>query len=235
MAPTVPLRPPDRRARRGELFSAFEVVRGAVTGVRSTVGLPRGDGAPVVLVPGTGATDVSMAPLAGFLHTLGHDVRRAELGRVTPDVAGQYVRLAAKVDEIHQQTGRVVSLVGWSIGGVLSREAARDRPDAVTRVITFGSPVVGGPKYTSLAGQYSDAEMEWIQAAIAERYRRQLKVPVTAIWSRRDGIVAPAACIDHESPDVEHVEVDSTHLAMGLDLRVWTVIAGRLAARSRLS
>jgi hypothetical protein len=56
-----------------------------------------------------------------------------------------------------------------------------------------------------------------------------ISVPITAIFTRRDGIVSWRACIDRTSPEVRHVEVFSTHIRMGFDPDVWRVIAERLA------
>jgi extradiol dioxygenase family protein len=54
---------------------------------------------------------------------------------------------------------------------------------------------------------------------------------ITAVYSKRDGIVAWEACIDRASPHVEHVEVSSSHLGMALDPTVWRLVAERLAQR----
>ena len=107
-------------------------------------------------------------------------------------------------------SGRAVSLVGWSLGGVIAREVARQHPDAVRRVITYGTPVA----------RRLDA-------------RTPLRVPLTVVFSRRDGIVPWPACIDRSSTCVEHVEVSSTHLGMGIDPDVWELVAHRLAADPR--
>ncbi len=56
-----------------------------------------------------------------------------------------------------------------------------------------------------------------------------IRVPLTAVFTRRDGIVAWPACIDRFSPTVEHAEVSSTHIGMGLDPDVWAIVAERLA------
>jgi triacylglycerol esterase/lipase EstA (alpha/beta hydrolase family) len=182
----------------------------------------------VVLVPGLGATDASLAPLRAHLRRLGHDARSAALGRIGRDVAATAARLEAQVQTIAATTGEPVALVGQSLGGVLAREVARRDSTVVRRVITFGTPVVGGPAYTATRHGYSPIELERIRAVAAERSRVPIGLPVTAIWSRNDGVVAPAACID-ASTDVEHVEVTSSHLGMGLDPDVWTVVADRLA------
>ena len=122
-----------------------------------------------------------------------------------------------------------VSLVGWSLGGVIAREVARREPDAVRRVITYGTPVVGGPSFTAVAAAYAP-EVRRRVAEVSARLDADspIRVPLTAIWSRRDGIVAWPACLDRVSPDVEHVEVGSTHLGLGVDPDVWSIVASRL-------
>lgn len=192
-------------------------------------GLPRGDGSPVVLVPGFGAGDSSFVPMRLLLRHLGHDVRSAGLGRTGDDVLALAGRLRSLAAALTEKTGRIPALVGWSIGGVVAREAARDAPEVVRRVVTMGTPVAGGPSYTALAALYSEARRAAIRTDIAERRRIPIRVPVTAIWSPNDGVVTPAACLD-DADEVEHVRVDSTHLGMGVDPVVWRVVAERLAA-----
>ena len=171
-----------------------------------------------------------MVPLRTFLRRLGHDAQSAALGRISDDVETQYLRLAEKVAALHHSTGRKVALVGWSIGGVLSREVARDRPDIVRRLVTFGTPAVGGPTYSAVAWRYSEDALAATRLRIDERSRVPITVPLTAMWSRRDGVVAPRACLDHDTPDAELIEVSSTHLGMGLDPDVWAITADRLRA-----
>lgn len=223
------LRPPPRWALLREVRAGRELVRlGARAGaLRRTAS---GAGATVVVVPGFGATDRALAPLRRYLGARGHRALPGGFGRMDDDVEGNAERLARRVDELAEQTGDPVALVGWSIGGVVAREAARDRPDAVRHVVTFGTPAEGGPAYTSLARDYTPATLAAIGKRVEERYEVPITVPVTAIWSRRDGIVTPEACIDRRSPRVEHVEVASSHLGMGLDPDVWVTIANRLAA-----
>ena len=125
------------------------------------------------------------------------------------------------------------SLVGWSLGGVIAREVARRHPEAVRRVITYGTPVAGGAAYTSVArasgrGSRVDAGAERVTRTLDAR--SPIAVPLTVVFSRRDGVVAWQACIDRATPGVEHVEVSSTHIGMGVDPDVWAVVAERLAA-----
>jgi triacylglycerol esterase/lipase EstA (alpha/beta hydrolase family) len=226
------LAPPSVRQRSRELLVGRDLVLGAwrLPGLRS---LPRGTGTPVVLIPGFGTGDGSFVLLRRLLSRLGHDARPAGLGRVGDDVPALAERVAAIARDTATETGHRVALVGWSIGGVLAREAARDHPEVVRHVITIGTPVEGGPSYTALAGRYTTDELAAIRAAIDEADRVPITAPITAIWSPNDGIVTPRACIDRRSPHVEHVRVTSTHLGMGLDPQVWGVVAHRLAGTDR--
>ena len=168
------LAPPSLQQRSRELLIGRDILRLVVRSptLRS---LPRGDGGPVLLVPGFGATDASLLPLRRLLTSLGHDARPIRLGRMGDDIRALADRTIARAIDVHDETGRRPALVGWSIGGVVSREAARDRPDMIRRVVTFGSPTVGGPSYTALAGRYKPAELAAIRAEIDDQpnpYRR---------------------------------------------------------------
>ncbi len=131
--------------------------------------------------------------------------------------------------------GRPISLVGWSLGGYLAREIARDLPSRVERVVSFGSPVIGGPKYTTAGRVYErrGIDVDQIERTVEERKRVPLRVPVTAIYSRRDGVVAWQACIDNENNDlIEHIEVEATHLGLGFNPEVFRIVARRLAGET---
>jgi predicted alpha/beta hydrolase family esterase len=226
--PPPPTQPPQLSRALLEVLSIRETVRLPLAALRLSRGT-RGSGRPVLMVPGLGATDESMLPLRLYLRRLGHDARAAKLGRVNDDVDAQYQRVVERVERLAASSGDQVALVGWSIGGVLAREAARDVPGVVTQVITFGTPVVGGPTFSVVARRYDAATLRAIGQQVDERNTTPIRVPITAIWSRNDGIVDPAACIDRLSPNVENIEVSSTHFGMGLDPDVWHHTATRLA------
>jgi pimeloyl-ACP methyl ester carboxylesterase len=191
---------------------------------------PRGDGAPVVLVPGWKAPPASMGPLRSFLCFLGHDARAWELGVNEGRPERDAPRLAEQVERLASAAGRPVSLIGWSLGGTVARETARQVPAAIAQVVTYGTPVVGGPTHTIGARSYGPEESARISALVEELDAASpISVPITAIYTRRDGIVSWRACIDRTSPEVRHVEVSSTHISMGFDPDVWRVIAHRLA------
>ncbi|CAN5788201.1 alpha/beta hydrolase [soil metagenome] len=192
--------------------------------------MPRGAGQPVILVPGWRAPEASMLPLRRYLNWLGYDARAWGLGTHYGDPEGDSRRLAPRVRTLSVEAGQPVHLIGWSLGGVIARETARALPRHVAQVITFGSPIIGGPVYTSVAGTVSPQRRQHFVNRIAQvEAANPLTQPVTAIYSRRDAVVNWKACLDHSTPNGTHVEVGSTHLSMGVDADVWQIIALRLA------
>lgn len=222
------LRAPGPVALLGEAAWTRELVRLPLR-ARGLRGVPRGTGRPVVVISGLGGPEASTRPLRTFLRRVGHDARRSGLAVVGPDVEAQLERVGERVLALAARSDDQVGLVGWSIGGVIAREVARDHPGVVRRVVTFGTPAEGGPAHTTFGRAYGTAELERIADAAEERATRPISVPLTAIRSRRDGIVAPDACIDHRTPDAENLVVASTHIGMGLDPDVWRIVAERLA------
>jgi len=188
----------------------------------------------VILLPGFGAGPRSMRVMESFLLRRGHRVRDWGLGLNTGDARMLRGQLKRVVEESIAAHGEPVVLVGWSLGGYIAREYAREHPAGIGRIITLGSPVIGGPRYTATAGWYRSQghDLAEIERAVAQRYATPLRVPVTAIYSRRDGIVAWRACIDRWSPDVHHIEVSETHIGLGFAPRVLAIVAGELGRES---
>ncbi len=229
-----PSGPPPTWATLGELTSPLAAARliGAVPRLASA---RRGDGHLVIDIPGWRAPELSGAPLRAYLRRLGYDARGWGFGTNTGDPRRDVERLSARVLDLVDAAGASASLVGWSLGGVIAREVARRHPDAVRRVVTYGTPVAGGAAHTSIARAYGrGAGVDADAAKVARRLdaRSPISVPLTVMFSRRDGVVAWQACIDRATPGVEHVEVSSTHIGMGVDPDVWAVVAERLAASS---
>ncbi len=222
-----PSGPPATATALAELGSVLVAAR-LVGAAPRLYGAPRGDGHVVVDVPGWKAPELTGAPLRAYLRRLGYDARAWGFGTNTGDPGRDADRLTRRVRDLAETSGAPVSLVGWSLGGVIAREVARREPDAVRRVVTYGTPVVGGARFTAVARAYADDDsvddmLERLDAV------SPIRVPLTVVFSRRDGVVAWQACIDRSSPRVEHVEVGSTHLGMGVDPDVWEVVADRLA------
>lgn len=224
-----PAGPPSLGARGLEVTSAAQLVRLAGATPR-LLRAPRAAGPRVVVdIPGWQAPEASGAPLRRFLRRLGYDARGWGLGTNRGDPEADRDRLRERVERWAEEHGPV-SLVGWSLGGVIAREVAREVPECVVRVVTYGTPVVGGPTFTVVASSYGEEESRRITEVSAVHDRANpIRVPLTAIFSRRDGIVAWQACLDRTTPGVEHVEVRSTHLGLGLDPDVWLTVAQRLA------
>jgi pimeloyl-ACP methyl ester carboxylesterase len=223
--------PPSRLALLGEvrIVAEWAAMRVALPRLRRTA--PRGDGGPVIVIPGFATDDGWTESLRTFLTSLGWDARGWELGRNHGRVPQLIPRVVDRTAELADESGRQVRLVGWSLGGYLVREAARERPDLVDRVITLGAPVVGGPKYTASAPMYRKRgyDLDSIEADVEARDADPLRVPVEAVYSRSDGVVAWRACVDRRNPRVRHHEVRSSHLGLVASPEVFRLVAELLA------
>ena len=201
-------------------------------GLPSLARQPRGHGEPVLILPGYGAGDGSTMILKAYLRLLRYRARGWSLGTNKGAIDELLPRLLRRLGNFSRRSQQKVTIIGWSLGGYLARELARERPDLIRLVITLGTPVVGGPKYTVVAESYRKRGID-IEALAAEVERRNqladLEIPILAIYSHRDSVVAWQACIDHQSANIEHVEVQSTHLGFGFSPQVYRIIAQRLA------
>lgn len=166
---------------------------------------PRGDGHPVVVLPGFTASDRSTVPLRRFLKGLGYHVHGWRLGRNDGPTDRILQGLESRFSALRDLHGEPMTVVGWSLGGVYARDIARLDPAAVRQVVTLGSPL-------RLAGRGGD-----------------ITVPVTNIYSRTDGIVPWRSCIDPPGPRRENVEVRGSHCGLGHNAAALLVIADRLA------
>lgn len=224
-----PISPPGRLDALRELRLPIDVLRWAPSWLAMKfrrAAHPR----TAILLPGFGAGPRSMGVMESFLRRRGHRVRDWGLGRNTGDAKQLRAKLQRVVEESIEAHGEPVALVGWSLGGYIAREYAREHPDEICRVVTLGSPVIGGPRYTATAEWYRSKghDLDAIERAVMDRYATPLRVPVTAIYSRHDGVVAWQACIDRWSPNVRHVEVDETHVGLGFAPRVLGLVADEL-------
>jgi pimeloyl-ACP methyl ester carboxylesterase len=196
---------------------------------------PRGDGHPVLVLPGFVTTDASTTILRRYLELLGYTPYAWELGRnLGPKAIGREgEKLAERLDAIHAETGRKVSIIGWSLGGVMARQLARRRAGKVRQVISLGSPFTGDPRatnvlraYEALTGQrIADAETQYQ----LDESRTAPPVPATAIYTRADGIVAWQNCREPENATTDNIEVYGSHCGLGVNASVLYAIADRLA------
>lgn len=192
---------------------------------------PRGDGHPVLVIPGFLASGVSTFPMRSFLKTLGYRGHRWKLGRNLGPLGEKERQIAIRLRELHRRYRRRVTLVGWSLGGIYARELAWMEPDRVRAVITLGSPFALLSS-TPVSWLYEDLSGQRI-AKLAADYRDRVPepppVPSTAVYSRSDGVVNWRASLERRSPTTENIRVRGSHLGLGHNPAVLWAIADRLA------
>jgi pimeloyl-ACP methyl ester carboxylesterase len=193
---------------------------------------PKGDGHPVLVLPGFMASDFSTRALRRFLRDKGYATHGWKLGRNLGPSAATINGMTERLQSLHARYGRRVSLIGWSLGGIYSRELARGMPELVRQVITLASPfrdldAVNVPRFLRRNAGRRTAVPD--QAQVRARLREPLSVPTTAIVSRTDAIASWRSCCTDPGPFSETLEVDSSHLGIGHHPVVLLTIADRLA------
>ncbi len=191
---------------------------------------PQGDGHPVIVFPGLGAGDFSTVPLRNFLDAQGYDTYGWDLGFNFGPREGVLQKSLTRVADIHEKTGRKVSLIGWSLGGVYAREFAKALPTHIRSVITLGTPFGGDPKATNAWRFYEFASGHKLDdPELLEHLKEAPPVPTTSIFSRSDGVVAWPLSVQAESKRAENVEVIASHVGLGLNPAALYAVADRLA------
>jgi triacylglycerol lipase len=211
-------------------------------------GVPHGDGAPVLLVPGFLAGDPSMSTMAGWLKRLGYRPCRARMRANIDCETRSLDRLEESLAALSERHGRQVAVVGQSRGGAFARGLAMRRPDLVSTIVALGSPVVdqfaihplvrvqatalgalgtfGVPGLVSRGCTHGDCCAE-TRARAGEPFPEGVRF--VSVYSRSDGIVDWRSCLD---PAAEHVEVRSSHIGMAVHPGVYRAIARALAPRA---
>ncbi len=198
------------------LLAEARVLQDWSRGLRENAGLAQGRNGqdhPVVLLPGFMVSDERMALLKRTLRQAGYAAHGWGMGRNLGVTADMLERLDARISELARRHGQPVTLIGWSLGGLIAREYAKVQPRKVARVITLGSPFSGSIRannawrlYQWVAGHAVDAPP--IEARLAEKP----PVPTYALWSRRDGVVAPASARGVDGERDAAIEVDCLHM-----------------------
>ena len=180
---------------------------------------PRGpvDGPPALVIPGFIADDRTTLELRRALAAAGY--------RVHPWNQGW--NLGARPDTIERLTNRLgqiagdrpILLVGWSLGGVFARELARAAPGRIRAVVTLGSPFSQDPHLNNVWRLYEWVAGHKVDQPPIPRIADKPPVPTLAIWSRKDGIVAPAAARGEPHESDKSVEFGCTHMAFGVSRR----------------
>ena len=193
---------------------------------------PRGDHHGVLVLPGLLASDVSTAVLRRFLGRLGYQAQGWNLGRNLGPTDQVLDQLPQELSALAGSSHGPVSVIGWSLGGIYARELARQHPGLVRQVITLASPFALTDRRQSRAdGVYQRHGYRHAAGRVptSEQVAAPIGVPSTAVYSRRDGIVAWQACIGPETELHENVEVRCAHLGFGVDPATLWLIADRLA------
>ena len=192
---------------------------------------PKGDGHTVLTLPGFLASDRSTVPLRKYLTDLGYDARPWDQGQNLGRFYKMCDVLSRKLETLHRESGRKVSLVGWSLGGVFARYLALTQPHAVRSVITLGSPFAADIQATNARKLYEAMSREGPPnpddlAALAG----DLPVPNSSIYTKLDGIVNWRTCISKPAPNAEVIEVLlASHVGIGVNPAALWAVADRLA------
>ena len=193
---------------------------------------PRGDGHPVLTLPGFLASDLSMAPMRHYLGELGHATEAWRMGRNVGGVGRMRGQLLDRLAEIHRDAGRKVSIVGWSLGGVYARDLALQAPELVRDVVTLGSPFAGDVRATNATRLYEAISGDMAEAypALRAAISGDLPVPTSSIYSRADGVVNWQTCRLRPSDTAENIEVYlASHVGLGVNPAALWAVADRLA------
>ncbi len=195
--------------------------------------LPKGDGHTVIVFPGLSAGDLSTKPLRSFLRDLGYSVQGWHQGLNFGPRKGVLSTALEQLRAAYAKSGRKVTLIGWSLGGIYARELAKLEPTMVRGVVTLGTPFSGSPKSTNAWRLY-----ELLSGAEADKssehgpLHEAPPVPFTSIYSRSDGVVAWPCSIQAPSAtntQIENIEVVASHFGIGINPMAWFALANRLA------
>ena len=212
------------------------------------VGVPRGDGSPVIPVPGFIGTDAYLSAMRRWLNRIGYRAYASGIGHNADCLDLLAERLAESIHRAIDETGRTVHLVGHSLGGVLARGVATMQPERVASVITMGSPIRGVRSHP-LVLRMSELVRQRIQnrrggdvsrdcftgecdcAFVAATQRNfPESVPELAIYTKQDGVVAWRYS-RHSIPHKD-AEVLGTHSGLAFNAQAYRQVARFLAKNS---
>ena len=202
-------------------------------------GVPRGDGRPVLLVPGFLAGDWTLRVMDAWLGRIGYSSHLSGILLNIQHSERMLAGLKRRVAQLADEAGARVSLVGHSRGGLLAKVASQRRPDNVEQVIALGAPLAD---WTDLAALTHHA-VGVVRTANELAYGRRLNpegrftfdlklppaVPVTSIYTKADDVVNFRSCL---RPDIPAIPVWGSHNGLVVNPEVYRLV-GRLLARPR--
>lgn len=167
---------------------------------------------PILVLPGFLASDLSTRPFRDALTARGWEVHGWGLGLNRGACRNMLARVEELVEQIAGDSGKVI-LIGWSFGGLYAREVAKLRPHQIDRVITMGTPFSGDPRANNLWRTYEKvAGYPVDQTPFDVKLNEKPPVPTTALWSRGDGIVAPACARGLANESDRRIQVNCSHI-----------------------
>lgn len=209
-------------------FASFSVLRNVLKR------LPKGDGHPVLVLPGFMASDRSTRPMRNLLDDLGYQSYGWNLGYNVRFDSEREAQMLDLLGSVHERTEQKVSIVGWSLGGVFARELTKIHPDKVRSVISLGSPISNDRRYSAPSRLFEAINGRKTEPEEQGRYRNLEKappVPTTSILTKSDGVVSWRGSVqkpdDHDQ--IENIMVPASHIGLGVNPLVMVAIADRLA------
>ncbi len=232
----------NKNKKSSVIHVAADIVR-AVSDIRSgndwqseLKHIPHGDGHPVLVFPGFMTNDKATAVLRKRLKALGYDARPWDQGiNLGQTREGDMLqRVSDLLKHTYMVSSRKVSLIGWSLGGVIAREAARSHPEQVRTVISLGSPIGGSPKHASIWKLYEiiarvTGRQENIDKLVEQIVHPVDRVHCISIYSDNDGVIPSHIAKEKNAPFTENIKVDASHLGLPFSVEVLKVIGDRLA------
>ncbi len=197
------------------------------------LGVPRGDGSPVVLVPGFLTTDAYLVEMYFWLQRIGYSPFLSGIGVNADCIQALSRRLEKTIAEAHESTGRPVRVIGHSLGGFLARMVALRRPDIITQLISLGAPIKTLQAHPAVMAAAKAVNRRSCSDEACE-CRADHCVPSpppsvrrAALYSRDDGVMDWRNCLEPET-SLNH-EVGGTHIGLVFNARVYRVVGELLA------
>lgn len=177
----------------------------------------KGDGRPVLLIPGLMASEHRMEPMRSILQAAGYRAYGWGMGRNFGPKPDSLEQIDRRIDEIQRRHSAPVTLVGWSLGGLFAREYAKVAPGKVSGVVTMGTPFSGNPRANHAWRLYQFVSGFPVDCPpFACKREEKPPVPTIALWSRRDGVILPECARGRAGERDRAIEVDCTHMGFAV-------------------
>ena len=195
----------------------------------------RGEGRPVLLIPGFTNSDNATFFARDYLRRLGYEVYCWGLGANNGLKQETFKALQERVEEIHRASGQKVSLVGWTLGGFYARALANSQAEAIRSIVTIGTTFcMPNPRAVNRAitrlysylNPYQQTDEFFLSS---ELWETPPTVPSTSVYSKGDGVNDWRYCLDEAGPNTENVRVFGSHSGFAVNAMVFHVLANRLA------